>query len=167
MASVLGAVAVVRAERGSLGNLFSSLLSGATFHRACDAFVRMILDRAGLSSSSLLPLPSRGSACKRLNLMLRWMVRKDDVDPGGWDDVDPSVLRVPLDVHMYRAGLLLELTSRKTTDWRTVEEITEGFRCIRPDDPTRYDFALTRFGIRQDMNPQELVDDLGGLCTSQ
>lgn len=165
IASVLGAVAVVRAERGSLGNLFSSLLSGATFHRACDAFVRIILDRAGLRSSSLLPLPSRGSACKRLNLMLRWMVRRDDVDPGGWEGVDPSVLRVPLDVHMYRAGLLLEFTSRKAADWKTVEEITEGFRRIRPDDPARYDFSLTRFGIRADMDPAELFTQIG-LCAA-
>lgn len=97
--------------------------------------------------NSLLPLPQKGSACKRLNLFLRWMVRQDRVDPGGWQDVSPEKLIVPLDTHMHRFSILLRLTRRKNADMRTAEEITGAFRKIAPQDPVRYDFALTRLGI--------------------
>lgn len=100
--------------------------------------------------NSLLPLPAKGSACKRLNLFLRWMVRKDHVDPGGWQGVGPSRLIIPLDTHMYRICSHLKLTERKSSDMRTALEITRAFGRIEPDDPVRYDFALTRLGIRND-----------------
>ncbi len=99
---------------------------------------------------SLLPSPSKGSACKRLNLFLRWMVRKDEVDPGGWNSVPESKLIVPLDTHMHRICLLLNLTKRRQADLRTAVDITHAFRKIAPEDPVRYDFALTRLGIRDD-----------------
>jgi uncharacterized protein (TIGR02757 family) len=76
------------------------------------------------------------------------MVRKDSVDPGGWDRVSPAKLIVPLDTHMHRICLLLKLTGRKNADMRTAMEITSAFRKIDPEDPVRYDFALTRPGIR-------------------
>ncbi|MFQ6099508.1 MAG: TIGR02757 family protein [Armatimonadota bacterium] len=107
-------------------------------------------DAASLSHNSLLPLPERGSACKRLNLFLRWMARRDDVDPGGWNDVGPSRLIVPLDTHMHRLCRCLGLTRRKQADMRTALEVTAAFRTIAPDDPVRYDFALTRLGIHPD-----------------
>jgi uncharacterized protein (TIGR02757 family) len=99
-------------------------------------------------SNSLLPSPEMGSACKRWNLFLRWMVREDRVDPGGWDEVSPAKLIIPLDTHMYRICLLLNLTRRKNMDMRTALDITCAFRSIEPKDPVRYDFALTRLGIR-------------------
>lgn len=99
---------------------------------------------------ALLPSPARGSACKRINLLLRWMVRRDDVDPGGWDRVGASSLLVPLDTHMYKIGRALNLTRRKQPDLRAAVEITAGFRTIVPDDPVRYDFALTRPGILEE-----------------
>ena len=80
------------------------------------------------------------------------MVRKDNVDPGGWKAVSKSNLIIPLDVHMYRIGRRFEFTKRNQADLRTALEITEGFRNIRPDDPVRYDFALTRLGIRGDLD---------------
>jgi uncharacterized protein (TIGR02757 family) len=95
----------------------------------------------------LIPLPERGSACKRLNLFLRWMVRKDDVDPGGWKQVPASKLIIPLDVHMHRVGILLGFTRRKQADMRTALEITRAFSRIIPDDPLRYDFTLCRMGM--------------------
>jgi uncharacterized protein (TIGR02757 family) len=104
----------------------------------------------------LIPTPDRGSACKRLNLFLRWMVRRDDVDPGGWDGVPPSKLVVPLDIHMHRIALTLGLTERKQADLRTAIEITEAFRKLSPSDPVRYDFVLTRFGIRKDLDQAAL-----------
>lgn len=99
---------------------------------------------------SLLPSPLRGSACKRLNLFMRWMVRRDEVDPGVWSSVPASKLIVPLDTHMHRICLLLNLTKRRQADLRTAIEITHAFRRIAPEDPVRYDFALTRLGIRDD-----------------
>lgn len=103
-------------------------------------------------SSSLLPQPSRGSACKRLNLFLRWMVRNDVIDPGGWDGVDPSLLIIPLDTHMYKIGRKLKFTKRKAADLCTALEITKGFANIAPEDPVKYDFSLTRIGIRNGLD---------------
>ena len=105
---------------------------------------------SGCSPRFLLPSPVDGSACKRANLFLRWMVRRDDVDPGGWRSVPASLLVVPLDTHMHRIGLALGLTKRKQADLRTAAEMTAAFRTIAPEDPVRYDFALTRLGIRTD-----------------
>ena len=96
----------------------------------------------------LVPCPTNGSACKRLNLFLRWMVRHDQVDPGGWEDVPASKLIVPVDIHMHRVCLSLGLTRRKQADMRTALEITEAFREIATEDPVRYDFVLTRRAIR-------------------
>jgi len=101
----------------------------------------------GRERSYLLPDPRLGSACKRLNLYLRWMVRRDAVDPGGWN-VPPAKLVVPLDTHMHALGRALGLTDRRSADLRTALEITAAFRAIAPDDPVRYDFALTRLGMR-------------------
>ena len=98
-------------------------------------------------SPFLIPAPSKGSACKRLNLFLRWMARQDEVDPGGWNLVPPSKLVVPLDTHMHRTGLALGFTGRKQADLRTAFEITDAFRKVAPHDPVKYDFVLTRLGI--------------------
>ncbi len=119
---------------------------------ALSFFVEALSSRAIVRRSSLLPKPEKGSACKRLNLFLRWMVREDEVDPGGWNLVPESKLIVPLDTHMHRIGLLLNLTRRKQANMRTAIEITHAFREIAPQDPVRYDFSLTRLGIRDDMS---------------
>ena len=98
----------------------------------------------------LLPTPAAGSACKRLNLFLRWMVRRDDVDPGLWKSIDKSRLIVPVDVHMGRLSRILGLCGRKTVSLSAAVEITEGFAEIEPTDPVKYDFALSRVGIVAD-----------------
>ncbi len=98
----------------------------------------------------LLPCPEKGGASKRLHLFLRWMVRKDAVDPGGWDVVPTSKLIVPIDLHMHRIGLALGITKRKQADLKTALEITAAFHEIVPQDPVKYDFVLTRLGIRDD-----------------
>lgn len=97
----------------------------------------------------LLPDPGRNSVCKRLHLYLRWMVRNDDVDPGGWEGISPSHLIVPIDTHMFRLCSIMNMTTRKTPDCKTALEITESFRRYSPDDPARYDFALTRIGMKK------------------
>ena len=107
---------------------------------------------------SLLPLPEKGSACKRLHLFMRWMVRKDMIDPGGWNNIATSRLIIPLDTHMYRIGNLLDFSSRKSADIRTALEITRAFGEIVPEDPVKYDFALTRLGIRDDASINQLID---------
>jgi len=99
---------------------------------------------------SLLPRPEKGSASKRLNLYLRWMVRKDDVDPGGWEGIPGSKLIIPLDTHMHRVCRALYLTGRKNADLRSALEITSRFREINRSDPVKYDFSLTRPGIMND-----------------
>jgi len=97
--------------------------------------------------SYLIPSPASGSACKRLALYFRWMVRRPDgVDMGIWDFIDPSQLIVPVDTHMARIGRFLGLTDRRTADWGMALELTESFCRINPEDPLRYDFALVKLG---------------------
>lgn len=136
---------------GSLQACFLAGLSDGdeTTLPALVSFVREIGSHSCGRNNSLISLPERKSACKRLHLFLRWMVRSDDVDPGGWDSVAPAKLLVPLDTHMFRICAMLGMTSRSQADMRASEEITAGFRKIDPLDPVRYDFALTRLGIRR------------------
>lgn len=121
---------------------------------ALRAFARQL--RRGGEISSLVPDPDKNSALKRLNLFLRWMVRQDEVDPGGWEKISPAKLIVPLDVHMHRLGHILGLTARKQADMKAALEITRSFARFCPHDPVKYDFCLTRFGIRDDMSYKDL-----------
>jgi len=92
--------------------------------------------------------PKNGGACKRLNLFLRWMVRPDDgIDLGLWAPVRPDQLVIPLDTHVSRLSRYLGLSRRRTADWKMAAEVTEGLRALDPQDPVRYDFALSRLGI--------------------
>ena len=95
----------------------------------------------------LLASPSRGSACKRLNLFLRWMVRDDVVDAGLWKSVDKAKLVVPIDVHMGRLCRILGFHDNKTVSMKTAIKITAKFAEIEPADPVKYDFSLSRVGI--------------------
>lgn len=114
----------------------------------------------GEGAPHLIPVPSRGSACKRLNLYLRWMVRHDKVDPGGWYGVSPAVLIVPLDVHMARIAQLLGFTTRKTPDMTMALEITQTLKTFDEADPVKYDFALTRYGIQKGLSFKTLLNRL-------
>lgn len=108
--------------------------------------------QSSLPKNYLLPDPRRGSACKRWCMWLRWMIRRDSVDPGPWRGVPPAKLIVPVDTHIYRIALRLDWTRRRNADLRTALEITAALRSAAPDDPIRYDFALSRLGIRSDMD---------------
>lgn len=90
----------------------------------------------------LVPSPENGSACKRLNLFLKWMVRKPPVDLGIWNRVPADKLIIPLDVHVARVSMLWGLTDRKSDDWLKAEEITEKLKQFDPVDPVKYDFAI-------------------------
>lgn len=91
--------------------------------------------------------PSSGGACKRLNLFLRWVVRRDAVDLGLWSAVRPAQLVVPLDTHIIRVGRCLGMTSRLSPGWRMAADITGTLRQLNPDDPVRYDFAMCHLGM--------------------
>jgi len=156
-----GAACLVR-RFGSLRACFEAGLSDEdeTILPALSRFVDSLLAAAGGPVGHLLPRPAERSACKRLNLYLRWMVRRDEVDPGGWDSIPPRKLIVPLDTHMYHIGRVLGMTSRKSADMKAALEITAAFRRVAPDDPVRYDFALTRLGIRPDLEMERFLRDL-------
>jgi hypothetical protein len=93
------------------------------------------------------PRPSAGSACKRLNLFLRWMVRSDEVDLGVWRGVPKSKLIVPLDTHVIRVGRCLRLTNYTSPGWRMARDITASLRRLDTLDPVKYDFSLCHVGM--------------------
>ncbi|MFH1018664.1 MAG: TIGR02757 family protein [Pseudomonadota bacterium] len=95
----------------------------------------------------LVPAPNGGSALKRLNLSLRWVVRRKDPDLGLWRSVSPGDLYLPIDVHLSRILRYVGLTARKSADWKMAEEVTGRLKGMDPSDPVRFDFAISRLGI--------------------
>ncbi len=93
------------------------------------------------------PRPAAGSACKRLNLFLRWMIRHDEIDLGVWTTIPASKLVVPLDTHIIRLGKCLRLTRYSTAGWKMAAEITAALRALDPGDPVRFDFSLCHVGM--------------------
>ena len=98
--------------------------------------------------------PARNSSCKRLNMFLRWMVRKDKkgVDFGLWEKIQPRQLLIPLDVHVDRIARRYQLLARKQTDWKSVLELTTSLRRFDSNDPVKYDFALFGMGVLEKEN---------------
>jgi uncharacterized protein (TIGR02757 family) len=145
---ILGEARRVIRAHGSLEECF---LSGHDEDEAdiVPALTRFVDELTGGEPNRLAPSPCKGSACKRWNLFLRWMVRKDRVDPGGWEGVRASQLLVPLDTHMFRVCTGMGMSKRKTADLKAVREITDAFKNISPEDPVKYDFALTRVSMRR------------------
>jgi len=103
--------------------------------------------KAGPGVCYFFPRPSAGSACKRLNLFLRWMVRSDAIDLGTWTLVSPSRLIIPLDTHVIRVGRCLRLTRYVSPGWKMAAEITASLRAVDARDPVRYDFSLCHVGM--------------------
>jgi uncharacterized protein (TIGR02757 family) len=142
----------------SHGSLESCFMAGfdetnTTVIPALCEFVQKLEIAAGRKLPMFLPSPHGGSACKRLNLFLRWMIRKDNVDPGPWQGIPASLLVVPLDTHMHRIARAMGLTLSKQANIRCAVEITANFSSICPDDPVRYDFALTRLAMNNNPLP--------------
>lgn len=119
--------------------------------RALTGFHRLFfsLPDAPRRTRKHLSTPERRSSCKRLNMFLRWMVRRDDrgVDFGLWSRIRPAQLLIPLDVHVDRVARRLGLLERKQTDWAAVQELTANLRRMDPEDPVKYDFALFGMGV--------------------
>lgn len=163
MANLLCAARGVIREHGSLGRAWSRARRDGDSD-AHDTLIQWVglLDQHGLAAdNSLIPRPERKSASKRLHLYLRWMIRKDAVDPGGWDDT-PARLLFPLDVHMHRMAKALGATRRRAADLQTAREVTAWFRRVDPRDPVRFDFTLTRLPIHDGLNAPEIRTALLG-----
>jgi uncharacterized protein (TIGR02757 family) len=109
------------------------------------AYGRRLPSRPGVCY--FFPRPAAGSACKRLNLFLRWMVRRDEIDLGVWTRVSPTRLVVPLDTHVIRLGRCLRLTRYASPGWKMAADITAALRQFDPADPVRFDFALCHVGM--------------------
>ncbi len=115
-------------------------------------FLNSFLETFGEISTGIkfmFPLPEKGSACKRMNLFLRWMVRKDELDFGLWKEISTSKLVIPVDTHIARISRSLNLTKRKNADWKMAEEITTKLKVYDEYDPIKYDFAICHIGIRK------------------
>lgn len=123
----------------------------ATVEEALNGFHRYFfsLEHCPERTRKHVPAPFRGSTCKRLNMFLRWMVRRDDrgVDLGCWSAIRPDQLVMPLDVHVERVARRLGLLERKQRDWQAALELTERLRTFDPADPVKYDFALFGMGV--------------------
>lgn len=146
---------------GSLENAFMEFHTpeDGTVRNGLIGLVNAILQ--GDPHNSLLSDPAKSSACKRLYLYLRWMVRNDAIDPGCWTQVDPAHLIVPLDTHLYRAAKAFRMTKRKQANIQTSLEITKAFGKLAPGDPLKYDFVVTRLGIRNEMDLNNFLESKG------
>jgi len=157
LALVLAALGRAGREYGSLRALFLKQYDASErdLSRPLACFVAALRECVSKTGSSLprgvatfFPDPTNGGACKRLNLYLRWMVRPDDgIDLGLWNPVRTDQLVMPLDTHVSRLSRYLGLTGRRTVNWKMALEIADNLRTLDPDDPIRYDFALSRLGI--------------------
>ena len=147
-------------QKGSLKNLFienfnktdKNIKNGLSLFSK--SFVDEIMTRTKSKKVSLgvrfmFPLPELGSACKRMNLFLRWMVRKDELDFGFWDEISLDKLVIPVDTHIARICKSLRLTKYKNVNWKMAEEITENLKKFDPVDPVKYDFAICHIGMRK------------------
>jgi uncharacterized protein (TIGR02757 family) len=153
-------------KHGSLGNHFLSFLDpkDEDIGPALSGLIAKWYDWLGSKGPStfsyLLTSPSDGSCCKRWCMFLRWMGRRDHLDPGLWTkksklaktfqdgkSLESKLLVMPLDTHTGRISQYLGLTSRKSLNWKAALEVTQALKKVDPEDPTRYDFALSRLGI--------------------
>ena len=149
LAAMLASAGAIRRREGSLGAALARLLTAHGTLR--DALAELAGELRGddpaRGLAHLIPDPQAGSACKRLLLYVRWMVRPaDGVDLGLWP-LPPSALVIPVDTHIHRIAQNLGLTARRDASWRTAEEITASLRRFDPDDPVKYDFAICHLGV--------------------
>ena len=140
-------------QNNSLENAFSRFLQpeSETIEAALIGFHDLFfsLEDAPKRTRKHIATPARKSTCKRLNMFLRWMVRKDNkgVDFGLWETIRPAQLLIPLDVHVDRVARHYGLITRKQRDWKTVLELGMNLRQLDPMDPAKYDFALFGLGV--------------------
>jgi uncharacterized protein (TIGR02757 family) len=154
---LLHALRNVYLENKGMERIFlEGFLSDGRMSSAIEHFRLVILSTPHLRRSAKhISSPSKGSAAKRLNMFLRWMIRKDPagVDLGIWESLDAASLMCPLDVHSGRVARKLGLLERKQDDWKAVEELTTNLRFLNPTDPVSYDFALFGLGVHEKHEP--------------
>lgn len=148
----------IYASHGTIKNLFleTQSVSDINIKNALSAFSVEMLNiaklnkrEAGRGVQFMFPDPEKRSACKRMNLFLRWMVRKDELDFGLWSEIPTEKLIIPVDTHVANVCKMLKLTNRKISDWKMAEEITENLKKFDPHDPVKYDFAICHIGMRK------------------
>jgi uncharacterized protein (TIGR02757 family) len=150
LVDLLARIAGAIREHGTLGELFRICYDdddpdiGPSLTRFVEA---LIGQRKTKALDYLLTSPANGSACKRMNLFLRWMVRRTPPDLGIWTFADPAKLVMPVDTHVHRIATFLGLNERKTPDWKTARALTNRLARFDRADPVRYDFAICRLGI--------------------
>lgn len=141
--SVLRMLSRVYRDHGSLYDTYEKAYDyHSTTRDNMIRFVARLRELAGAPLRFLVPSPEDGSTCKRLNLFMRWMVRRDGIDFGLWDKIPPSSLVMPADTHIGRTAYRLGWITTPSLTWQKAEAITEALRRFDPDDPTRYDFSL-------------------------
>ncbi len=153
--SLFELLSVVLKNYGSLEALFLEDFehNDENVFKAIDSFSRYFLNLCEKKNclthgtKFMFPLPSKNSAAKRMNLFLRWMVRKDKIDFGIWGNIKKSKLIIPLDVHIANVSRRLGFTHRKSNDRKTAEEITLRLKEINSRDPLKYDFSLCHIEI--------------------
>ncbi len=146
--SLLSMLSRVYSESGSLYDLFlKSYSDNSTMKIAATSFVNRLRTLAPGMPAFLVPSPSDGSTCKRLNLFFRWMVRRDGLDFGLWQDVSPAHLIMPVDTHIGRVAYRLAWIQTPSLTWQKAETITKVLRGFDAQDPTRYDFSLCHESI--------------------
>lgn len=151
ISSLIGALSRLLTRFGSLKEAYFSCHVEGNVPESLSLFVKMVKEMKEKNEGELkflLPDPRKGSACKRLFLYLRWMVRKKGgVDFGMFDFVDPADLIIPLDTHVGRLSQAMGLTRRKSISLETAKDITSSLKAFDPEGPVKYDFAITRIGI--------------------
>jgi uncharacterized protein (TIGR02757 family) len=147
---LLTCIAAAIRDHGTLGELFRVCYrdDDDDIARSLTRFVDSLIgDRRTKALDYLLTSPANHSACKRMNLFLRWMVRRTPPDLGIWDFVDPAKLVMPVDTHIHRIATFLGLNNRKSADWKAARALTNRLAKFDAMDPVRYDFAICRLGI--------------------
>lgn len=157
IAILLEAIKRILSDFGSIENYFYNCFakSDKTMKSAMGNFVEQLREVSNefyneipKSFKYLLPSPHFGSACKRLNMYFRWMIRVNDgIDFGIWNEIPSSILIIPVDVHVAKIAKSLGLTTRNSVDWKMAEEITTNLKKIDPEDPIKFDFSMCRYGM--------------------
>jgi len=174
-AALLFVIARAREEAGSLRSFFerefrpeerdvAGLLTRAVRRILAFDFRPVLGSRAlpeGSAVRFFFPDPAQGSACKRWNLYLRWMVRRDALDLGLWPGIPAHRLVIPTDTHIHLVSRRLGMTRRKSADWKTAREITDRLSRFDPADPVRFDYALCRIGIHGICRPRPRLSRCG------
>ncbi|MCI0442334.1 TIGR02757 family protein [bacterium] len=159
---LLKMVSLVYSRHGSLYEVFQkTYYNNSTIQTASIGFVENLRKISGNQHTFLLPDPSSGGPCKRLNLFLRWMVRRDGLDLGLWKDISPAHLVMPLDTHIGRVGYKLGWISTPSLSWKKAEAITDVLRKFDQEDPTRYDFALCHESMEKSPFLSKLINHKG------